>query len=422
MSLYIDDTSNREKLSNETIDQLFSQLKAEDIEQFYMAYQLWSQRKQVEQLQLQMLSLQQKIAENAAQMAQFQPSAIALASLAQLQACGVEDTDLLDRMLERGEEWLDHSIQLLERCEQLDLIGGNYTQWCTHALEGAYDWLDSITSEIVDPGTHEKTITDETQVTEEQLLKKLMSEEGEDEKQAPEKQTRITQPLTLIDEQDGIGDETKKVTAIKPLKRITQPLPAIDESIITDEQAEGEEDTQQFAAIKLPRPITQPLPTTDEPAISDEQVTMSSSVQGETEIEQSLTLPDSIATTEINQVEPVGTESETIATQVDMTEVSDQEPLHTNIEENEINNTLNSAEQELPHASAPLPLAYEVQDDKTVVIERIDQNKSGNDTEDRSDGEEQQEVRLQDLPASKKKASKRKKGFLRWLLAKFLRR
>lgn len=422
MSLHIDDTANREKLSNETIDQLFSQLKAEDIEQFYMAYQLWLQRKQVEQLQLQMLGLQQKIAENAAHMVQFQPSAIALASLAQLQACGVEDTDLLDRMLERGEEWLDHSIQLLERCEQLDLIGGNYTQWCAHALEGAYDWLDSITSEVVDPVTQEKTITDESQVTEEQLLQKLMSEGSEDEKQPAEKKTRITQPLTFIDEQDGRGDETQKVAAIKPLKRITQPLPAIDEPIIPDEQAEGEEDTQQVAAIRPPRPITQPLPAIDEPAIPDEQVEMSSSVQGETEIEQSLTLPDSMVTTEINKEDPGAAESETVATQVDMAEVGDQEPLPTNIEENEINNTVDSAEQEPSHTSVTPLLANEAQDDKTVVIERINQNKSGNDTEDRSDGEKQQEVQLQDLPESKKKVSKRKKGFLRWLLTKFLRR
>lgn len=188
MSLEINAMSNSEKLSGQTLDQLFRRLQAEDIEQFYMAYQLWSQRQQIEQLQLQMLDLQRKIDENATSMEQFQPSVIALASLAQLQACGVEDTDLLDRMLERGEEWLDHSIQLLERCEQLDLIGGDYTQWCEHALEGAYDWIDSMTDpnlqEVSKANTEnserqEIPVESNTEVTEEQLLSKLMSEEGE---------------------------------------------------------------------------------------------------------------------------------------------------------------------------------------------------------------------------------------------------
>src|SRR5260370_19001947 len=47
-------------------------------------------------------------------------------------------------MLDRGEAWLDSAMQHLDYSEQFDFIRGNYTEWCEHALEGAYDWIDSL--------------------------------------------------------------------------------------------------------------------------------------------------------------------------------------------------------------------------------------------------------------------------------------
>ncbi len=319
MSLNIDNMSNRERLNDETLDQLFRRLKAQDIEQFYMAYQLWSQRQQIEQLQLQMLSLQRKIDENAASMQQFQPSAVALASLAQLQACGVEDTDLLDRMLERGEEWLDHSIELLERCEQLDLIGGDYTQWCEHALEGAYDWIDSMTDpnlQEVDAASSERqesSLESTTEVTEEQLLRKLMSE-GEEE------------------------DRVEQGSAPEQTQHITQPITIVDEHVATTEQSLNE-----HAEL--------------------------SSTQTMTETDQNIS-PDVTKTTEIGQDEQSDDKVETVATPGVMEEKSDQEPHLTNIEESE-----------------------------TTISDVTEQK--------------------QDLPSTKKRTSKKKKGFLPGLLSKF---
>ena len=75
---------------------------------------------------------------------QVHPSALALATLARLQAHGVSDITVLDRMLERGEEWLNRTMQRLEYCEKIDVISDGYTKWCEHALEGAYDWIDSM--------------------------------------------------------------------------------------------------------------------------------------------------------------------------------------------------------------------------------------------------------------------------------------
>ena len=62
MSLEIDhalhNLAKKERLSDEALHQFFSQLKPEDIEQFFMAYQLWSQRQQLTNIELQIRELQ----------------------------------------------------------------------------------------------------------------------------------------------------------------------------------------------------------------------------------------------------------------------------------------------------------------------------------------------------------------------------
>ncbi|GAC1676443.1 MAG: hypothetical protein PVS3B1_16860 [Ktedonobacteraceae bacterium] len=306
MSLEIDGAANGGQLSDEALHQLFKQLRPEDIEQFYMAYQLWSQRQQVEQLQLQMLTLQNRIADNTAHMERIQPSAIALSTLAQLQGYGVEDIDLLDKMLERGDEWLDHSLQLLERCEQLDLVGGDYTQWCEHALEGAYDWIDSI----ADTNSLDKTGSSEAEaleidlfidelpgyveardkVTEDQLLNKLMSEDGGEGGAQKSVQLhtlqgpRITQPLPVLAEQHTLTldehatpeDDTKKVTIVKPAKlpRITQPLTPNEQNELAG--AHGSTGDALLAASRvaskdeLPFYLDDSLPTVSQATDADE--------------------------------------------------------------------------------------------------------------------------------------------------------
>src|SRR5262249_10260854 len=122
------------------------------------------------------------------------PSPIALATLSQFRAVGVADIDLLDRMLEHGDEWLDHTLQLFERCERLDMLQGDITEWCTHALEGAYDWIESmddideksssdddtlLTMPAISP---EQSLSEPELlpvITEADFLQKLMSEDGE---------------------------------------------------------------------------------------------------------------------------------------------------------------------------------------------------------------------------------------------------
>lgn len=132
------------QLSPHEISLLFEKLSPQDVAEFYAGHQQWLRQQQSAYLQTQIVRVRQQIAENNRQMQQVHPSPIALASLARLQSNGVTNLDLLDRLLERGETWLDNTMQHLEYCEKFDFIRGNYTEWCEHALEGAYDWIDSM--------------------------------------------------------------------------------------------------------------------------------------------------------------------------------------------------------------------------------------------------------------------------------------
>jgi len=72
-------------------------------------------------------------------------------------------------------------MQRLAYCEQFDFIrSNNYTEWCEHALEGAYDWIDSMQNASSSP--EESSLAANTnstldEATEEILLQKLMSDE-----------------------------------------------------------------------------------------------------------------------------------------------------------------------------------------------------------------------------------------------------
>src|SRR5258708_39893941 len=93
----------------EYIHNIFMRLDPQDVEQFYKSYQLWSLQQHIEIRQIEIEALRQGISDNNELLQQIGPSAIALASLAQVQACGVNDIDLLDKMLARGENWLDYT-------------------------------------------------------------------------------------------------------------------------------------------------------------------------------------------------------------------------------------------------------------------------------------------------------------------------
>lgn len=237
---------------------LFEQLNPRDIEQFYQGYRLWTVQRRINQLHAQIAELQQQRSQNIERMQRAQPSPIALSVLAQLQAHGVEDVELLDHMLERGEEWLDHMMDLLVRCERLDMIQGDYTRWCEHVLEEAYDWLASMTNAQVNS---KATAPDETatEETAELLLHKLMSE---DEAQAEEASgTTSSTEAEPSNEQTNAADEAGP----SPLSE------GIEFSIIEEQSAaEAAEAGQELSTVikdTVPEEQHAPEDTSREPSV-----------------------------------------------------------------------------------------------------------------------------------------------------------
>jgi hypothetical protein len=192
------------------LSQVYSRLNQLDVEQFYTGYQWWIAHRRINILQEEIDTLRIQIDENAQYMQHARPPAVALATLARLQANGVDDLDLLDRMLEQGEEWLDLIMQRLDYCEQLDFIHDNYTQWCEHALEGAYDWIDSMRVAEIDTLPPPETASD-IEATEELLLRKLTSEE---EGEIPTTDAPVISGEEYIQEQ--VAQATADAEAAKP--------------------------------------------------------------------------------------------------------------------------------------------------------------------------------------------------------------
>ncbi len=249
--------------SSEEINALFARLQPQDVEQFYQSFQLWTLQRQIETLQVEIAALKDAIAENAVSLEETRPSAIALATLAQLQSRGVDDLDLLDKMLERGESWLDHTMQLLAYCERFGVMRSNYTEWCEHALEGAYDWIRSMKEAGAasmpprTPADHEQRFDEATEAL---LLQKLMSE-GEETIKIPSiarERAKITQPLTR-----------RKITQPLAQRKITQPL---GESALLPEDstvpADAAQESTPSAAVTEFEPesvviVSEPLPGGD---------------------------------------------------------------------------------------------------------------------------------------------------------------
>jgi hypothetical protein len=173
----------------ENMGAIFAQLNEQEVEEFYIGYQSWTLQRQIEILQTRRGAFRKQISENTERIQEVQPTAIELATLARLQSNGVNDVDLLDRMLERGESWLDRTMQRLDYFEQLDdFISDDYTQWCQHALEGAYDWIDTVVDGIVPSQLSTVTTSNMMEdvkeeeliaATEELFLQKISTDEDE---------------------------------------------------------------------------------------------------------------------------------------------------------------------------------------------------------------------------------------------------
>jgi hypothetical protein len=243
------------------IGAVFAQLSQQDIEEFYISYQHWNLQHQIEVLQIKLQDLRKQTIVNTERLQDVQPTAIELATLARLQSNGVSDVDLLDRMLERGESWLDRTMQRLDYLEQLDdFISDDYTQWCHHALEGAYDWIDSVLDGNT-PSLSPAAATGEealTEATEELFLQKISNDETEDESVLLE--TTMKRPsITLADLEESVPSTEDTPVAVEDA-----PTSAVHEDITLD----SSEDTKTSIIEE---------PTHTENIVPEEPLTMESS-------------------------------------------------------------------------------------------------------------------------------------------------
>ncbi len=308
--------------SPESLNSLFAQLNPLDVEQFYTAYQLWSVQQRIQTQQALIDAIQRDIAENAVYLEQTHPSALALATLAHLQTKGVSDITILDRMLERGEEWLDRTMQRLDYCETIDVISGDYTKWCENALEGAYDWIDSMTGQesfqtaptdtlssteagngAIELVTSEETSIDSTDSTPsdeniaELFLQKLMSDDIETGENAANRanteNTEIVENKAVVAEDEtSMLETTLKIRALSPLPEETV-LPETHAELPTVQETRPEaveptpvlEETQTIQVEETLLVVEEPVEQEQQPPLLDEEARTEEIAQSAPEME-----------------------------------------------------------------------------------------------------------------------------------------
>lgn len=245
---------------------LFTRLHPQEVEGFYRSYQQWLLQQRIQAVQAQIAVLHLRISENTRELTAVEPSSTAQTVLARLYMHGVQNVDLLDRLLEHDDAWLDHTIELLELCEFLGFIQDNYTQWCEFALEGAYDWITSMDiiqqdkqsnqpdSKIPTPFvtlTNHISTESETlpQVTEEELLQKLMSEDDDATVKRPAiklSELPAANGSTTVDTQPPAAQIMATSSAMAPsapppdsnthpVTAITRPLPVLEKKSLQEQ-------------------------------------------------------------------------------------------------------------------------------------------------------------------------------------------
>jgi hypothetical protein len=112
------------------------------MQQVSESYMSWYVERVTSELDRTTAGLRSELRENDAKEAGFRPSPNELAAIERLQRSGVTGMDLLDRMVEQGEDWLMLTMRRLDHFERTGLAPKDYSTWCEHALGGAYDWID----------------------------------------------------------------------------------------------------------------------------------------------------------------------------------------------------------------------------------------------------------------------------------------
>jgi hypothetical protein len=124
------------------VTKLYEQLPLQAMQQVSDSYIAWYVDRVTAELDRTMAGLRSELRDNDAKEASYRPSPNELSAIERLQRSGVTGVDLLDRMVEQGEDWLMVTMRRLDHFERTGLAPKDYSTWCEHALSGAYDWID----------------------------------------------------------------------------------------------------------------------------------------------------------------------------------------------------------------------------------------------------------------------------------------
>src|SRR5262249_26746779 len=124
------------------ITKLYEQIPLQAMQQVSDSYIAWYVDRVTNELDKLTADLRAELRDNDAKEASYRPSQNELAAIERLQRSGVTGSDLVDRMVEQGEEWLVVTMRRLDHFERTGLAPKDYSTWCEHALSGAYDWID----------------------------------------------------------------------------------------------------------------------------------------------------------------------------------------------------------------------------------------------------------------------------------------
>ncbi len=268
------------------LDAVFARLNPQAVEEFYTAYHEWSLQQRMAELRQRIESVRAQQEENEQRMREAQPSAIALAALARLQSNGVSDIALLDAMLERGESWLDETMQRLDYFEQFeDFISDDYTKWCQGALEGAFDWIDSLRentaqtapAQIENPPIETPTNNEDSAEVEALLLQRLATEQVDDlawqeaitlkrpaiQPQASEIATGEAEEQVLPAQEDGAQPEAE--TKAQIAEYIPQDEPVQSDETAIDSNAASPAGAEEQIIPEEASPVEESALATSEP-------------------------------------------------------------------------------------------------------------------------------------------------------------
>ena len=135
---------------------VYGQLPLAAVQEIAESYMSWYVARVTQHLDEITAKLRTQLRENDAKEASYCPTPREQEAIERLKRSGVTGMDLLDRMVEQGEDWLTLTMRRLDHFERTGLAPKDYSTWCEHALSGAFDWighqqLDGATSMAAAP-------------------------------------------------------------------------------------------------------------------------------------------------------------------------------------------------------------------------------------------------------------------------------